>query len=78
MTATFDVPSDSTKRQKTMARHMNYGTKLFKGMALRKIFGPKMDEVTGKLKTLHNKELYDQYSSPNIIQVTKSRRMRWE
>jgi hypothetical protein len=45
---------------------------------LRRIFGPTWDEVTGKCKKLHNEELNDLYSSPNIIRVIKSRRMRWE
>jgi len=44
---------------------------------LREIIGPKRDEVTGKWGRLHNKELYDLYSSPNIIPVIISRRMRW-
>jgi hypothetical protein len=42
----------------------------------RRIFGPKRDEVTGEWRRLHNKELYDLYSSPDIIHVIKSRRMR--
>ena len=44
---------------------------------LRKIFGPKRDEVTGKWGRLHNTELYGQLVSPNIIWVIKSRRIRW-
>jgi hypothetical protein len=44
---------------------------------LRRIFGPKRDEVTGKWRRLHNKELYALYSSPNIIRVIKLRRLRW-
>jgi hypothetical protein len=44
---------------------------------LRRIFGPKRDEVTGEWRRLHNEELNDLYSSPNIIWVIKSRRMRW-
>jgi hypothetical protein len=44
---------------------------------LRRIFGPKRDEVTGEWKRLHNEELNDLYSSPTIIRVIKSRRMRW-
>jgi len=40
---------------------------------LKKIFGPKRDEVTGEWRRLHNEELYDVYSSPNSIQVIKSR-----
>jgi hypothetical protein len=44
---------------------------------LQRIFGPKRDEVTGEWRRLHNEEFNDLYSSPNIIQVMKSRRMRW-
>jgi hypothetical protein len=44
---------------------------------LRRIFGPKRDEVTGEWRRLHNKELYALYSSPNIIRVMKSRKQRW-
>jgi hypothetical protein len=44
---------------------------------LRRIFGPKRDEVTGEWRKLHNKELYALYSSPNIILEIKSRRLRW-
>jgi hypothetical protein len=43
---------------------------------LRRIFGPKRDEGTGEWRRLHNKELYALYSSPNIIRVIKSRRLR--
>jgi hypothetical protein len=43
---------------------------------LRRIFGPKRDEVKGEWRKLHNKELYDMYSSP-IIRIIKSRRMKW-
>jgi hypothetical protein len=49
---------------------------LFENRVLRRIFGPKRDEVTGEWRMLHSEELYILYSSPNIIRRTKSRRMR--
>ena len=51
--------------------------RVFENMVLRGIFGPRRDEVTGEWRRLHNKELNDLCSSPNIVQVIKSRRMRW-
>ena len=50
--------------------------RVFENMVLR-IFGPRKDEVTGEWRRLHNEELNDLYSSPNIVRVIKSRRMRW-
>jgi hypothetical protein len=44
---------------------------------LRRIFGPKRDEVTGEWRKLHNEELRDLYSSPSIIRIIKYRKMRW-
>ena len=51
--------------------------RVFENRVLRRVFGPKRDEVTGEWRTLHNEELRDLYSLPNIVQVVKSRRMRW-
>ena len=51
--------------------------KVFEKRALRRVFGPKRDEVTGEWRKLHNAELSDLYSSPNIVRMVKSRRMRW-
>jgi len=50
---------------------------VFENRVLRRIFGPKRDEVTGEWRKLHNEELNNLYSSPNIVRVIKSRRMRW-
>jgi hypothetical protein len=54
-----------------------HGLRVFENKVLRRIFGPKRDEVTGGWRKLHNEELRDLYSSPSIIRITKSRRMRW-
>jgi hypothetical protein len=50
---------------------------VFENRVLRKIFGPKRDEVAGGWRKLHNEELHNLYSSPGIIRMIKSRRMRW-
>jgi hypothetical protein len=50
---------------------------VFENRVLRRLFGPKRDEVTGEWRKLHNKELHDLYSSPSIIRIIKSRRIRW-
>jgi hypothetical protein len=51
--------------------------RVFENKAQRRIFGPKRDEVTGGWRKLHNEELRDLYSSPSIIRIIKSSRMRW-
>jgi hypothetical protein len=50
---------------------------MFENRALRRIFGPKMDEVIGGWRKLHNKELRNLYSSPSTVTVIKLRKMRW-
>jgi hypothetical protein len=50
---------------------------VFENRVLRRIFGPKRDEVTGEWRKFHNEELSDLYSWPSIIRITKSRKMRW-
>jgi hypothetical protein len=51
--------------------------RVFENRILRRIFGPKRDEMIGEWRKLHNKELHNLYSSPDIIRKVKSRRMRW-
>jgi hypothetical protein len=51
--------------------------RVFENRVLRRIFGPKREGVTGRWRKLYNEELHNLYSSPSIIRVIKSRRMRW-
>ena len=51
--------------------------RVFENRLLRRVFGPKRDEVTGKRRKLHNEELRDLYFLLNIVRVVKSRRLRW-
>jgi hypothetical protein len=50
---------------------------MFENRALRRIFEPRRDDVTGDWRKLHNEELHNVYSSPSIIRMIKSRTMRW-
>jgi hypothetical protein len=51
--------------------------RVFENKVLRRIFGPRRDEITGDWRRLHNEELNNLYPSPNIVRVIKSRIMRW-
>jgi len=51
--------------------------RVFENRVLRRVCGPKKDKVTGEWRKLHNEEISDLYSLPNIVRVVKSRRMRW-
>jgi hypothetical protein len=51
--------------------------KVFENRVLRRVFGPKRDEVTGERRKLYDEELNDLYSLPNIVRVVKLRQMRW-
>jgi hypothetical protein len=53
-----------------------HGLRVFQNRVLRRLFGPKRDEVIGDWRKLHNEELHNLYSSPNIIRMMKSRSMR--
>jgi len=51
--------------------------RVLENMVLRRIFGPRREDIMGEWRRLHNEELNDLYSSPNIVRVIKSRRIRW-
>jgi hypothetical protein len=57
--------------------HTTSRLRVFENRVLRRIFGPKRDEVTGEWRKLHNEELHNLYPFPDIIRQVKSRRMRW-
>jgi hypothetical protein len=56
---------------------MNIDLRVFENRVLRRISGSKRDEVTGDWRKLHNEALHNLYSSPSVIRMIKSRRMRW-
>jgi hypothetical protein len=60
----------------SLALREEYRLRVFEYRVLRKIFGPKRDEVTGEWRKLYNEELHDLYSSPSIIRIILSSRMR--
>jgi hypothetical protein len=60
-----------------LVSHIKERLRVFENSALRRIFGPKRDEVTAEFRKLHSDELHNLYSFPNIIRQMKSRRMRW-
>jgi len=61
----------------SLTRREERKLRVFENMVLRRISGRRRDEVTEEWSRLHNEELNDLYSSPNIVRVIKSRRMRW-
>jgi len=64
-------------RHKKLTLREERKLRVFENRVLRKMFGPRRDEVPGDWRRLHNDELNDLYSTPNIVRVIKSRRMRW-
>jgi hypothetical protein len=61
----------------SVALREEHRLRVFENRVLRRMFGPKRGEVTGEWRKLHNEEVYDLYSSPDIIRQIESRRLRW-
>jgi hypothetical protein len=61
----------------TLTLREEHRLEVFENKVLRRIFGPKRDEVTVEWRKLHNEELHDLYSSPSITRIIKARRMTW-
>jgi hypothetical protein len=66
----------SSRETWSLTLREEHGLRVFENRVLRRIFGPKRDEVMGEWRKLHNKELHDLYSSPSIIRIIKSERLR--
>jgi len=72
-----DRPQYDRPPASVIARQYSSTLRVFENMVLRRIFGPRRDEVTGEWRRLHKEEVNDLYPSTNIVRVIKSRRMRW-
>jgi hypothetical protein len=70
------TPSSTLPIKKELLREQ-HKLRVFENRVVRRIFGPKRDEVMGGWRKLHNEELHNLYSSPHLIRMIKSRRMRW-
>jgi hypothetical protein len=75
MNFSFQSDSDNEPPQHPILRHLQRRLNVFENRVLKRVFGPRRDEVTGEWRKLNN-ELNDLYSLPNIVRVVKSR-MRW-
>jgi hypothetical protein len=77
VTITSAIIFESVDVKRSLTLREEQRLRVFENRVLRRIFGPKRDQATGEWRRLHNGQLNDLYSSPNIIRVIKSRIMRW-